>query len=73
MSSTFSISSVVVRPGAISVDPETTALWMVIFAPSSYPSELMQKNVRFACAAMERHLAPEGRQVVTAGAMRGAG
>jgi DNA/RNA-binding domain of Phe-tRNA-synthetase-like protein len=50
-----------------SVGAETTALWMVIFAPSSYSSELMDENVRFARAAMERHLAPEGRQVVTAG------
>jgi len=51
-----------------SVDPGTTSLWMVIFAPASYPSELMDENVRFARGAMERHLAPEGRVVATAGA-----
>jgi DNA/RNA-binding domain of Phe-tRNA-synthetase-like protein len=51
-----------------SVDPETTALWMVIFAPSSCPEALMDDNVRFARDAMERHLAPENRTVRTAGA-----
>jgi DNA/RNA-binding domain of Phe-tRNA-synthetase-like protein len=54
-----------------SVDPETTALWMVIFAPSSYSSELMDENVRFARNAMERHLPPAGRTVATAGAVWG--
>ena len=54
-----------------SVDPGTTALWMVIFAPSSYPSELMDENVRFARDAMARHLAPEGRTVATAGTVWG--
>jgi DNA/RNA-binding domain of Phe-tRNA-synthetase-like protein len=51
-----------------SVDPGTTTLWMVVFAPASYPSELMEENVRFARCAMERHLAPEGGAVATAGA-----
>lgn len=52
-----------------SIDAETTTLWMVIFGPSSYPKTLMGENVRFAREAMERHLAPEGRTVATAGAV----
>ena len=50
-----------------SVEPKTTALWMVIFAPSSYPAEQMDENVRFARDAMERHLAPRGRTITTKG------
>jgi len=50
-----------------SVDGGTTSLWMVIFAPSSYPGERMQDNVRIARDSMERHLAPAGGAVATTG------
>ena len=49
------------------VDAGTTSLWMVIFGPASYPAAGMQDNVRISCRAMERHLAPEGGAVSTAG------
>jgi DNA/RNA-binding domain of Phe-tRNA-synthetase-like protein len=42
------------------VDESTRALWMVVFAPASCPREAMAANVRTACEAIERHLAPEG-------------
>jgi DNA/RNA-binding domain of Phe-tRNA-synthetase-like protein len=50
-----------------SVSPDTASLLMVIFAPASYPAEMMEENVRAACDLMERHLAPAGKPVRTAG------
>ena len=47
----------------------TASLWMVIFAPPSVPSITMEENVRFARAAMERHLAAPGTVVQTRGAV----
>jgi DNA/RNA-binding domain of Phe-tRNA-synthetase-like protein len=52
-----------------SVDPGTSSLWMVVFAPSSLSPKLMDAHVRFARDAMARHLAPEGGRVATAGAV----
>jgi len=46
------------------VTPSTTTLWMVIFAPSSYPASDMESNARRAAEAMARHLAPPGGQVI---------
>jgi DNA/RNA-binding domain of Phe-tRNA-synthetase-like protein len=39
-----------------SVDPATTSLWMVIFAPSDYSQAAMDTHVSFARGAIERHL-----------------
>jgi DNA/RNA-binding domain of Phe-tRNA-synthetase-like protein len=52
-----------------SVDEGTTALWMVIFAPASFPAERMKSNVHDAEDGMCRHLRPEGREVETSGAV----
>ncbi len=52
-----------------SVDERTTALWMVIFAPASFPAERMKANVRDARDAIALHLRPEGQEVDTAGAV----
>jgi DNA/RNA-binding domain of Phe-tRNA-synthetase-like protein len=38
------------------VEPVTTALWMVIFAPSAYPAADLAAHVAFADAALRRHL-----------------
>jgi DNA/RNA-binding domain of Phe-tRNA-synthetase-like protein len=40
------------------VNGETTALWMVIFAPADYPPDRLQGHVTFARGALERHLSP---------------
>jgi DNA/RNA-binding domain of Phe-tRNA-synthetase-like protein len=53
-----------------SVDEGTSMLWMVIFAPASFPSERMEANVRDARDGIERHLRPEGLQVDTSGVVR---
>lgn len=52
-----------------SVDEGTNALWMVIFAPASFPVERMKANVHAAEDGMRRHLRPEGRDVETSGAV----
>ena len=41
------------------VEPSTTKLWMVIFAPASYPAERLAADAERARAGMERHLVPE--------------
>jgi DNA/RNA-binding domain of Phe-tRNA-synthetase-like protein len=50
-----------------SVRAGTTALMLVIFAPPSYPHELMEDNVRTVRSTMERHLAPPGESTLTSG------
>jgi DNA/RNA-binding domain of Phe-tRNA-synthetase-like protein len=40
------------------VDESTRTLWMVVFAPASYPRARMEADVRTSCDAIERHLAP---------------
>jgi len=45
------------------VTPATVALWMVIFAPSSYPEADMETHARRAAEGMARHLAPAGAAV----------
>jgi DNA/RNA-binding domain of Phe-tRNA-synthetase-like protein len=50
-----------------SVDERTTSLWMVIFAPASFPAERMAANVRDAEDGMRRHLRPDGQDVDTSG------
>ena len=52
-----------------SVDEKTAALWMVIFAPASFPVERMQANVETAREAMRSHLRPGRGEVETAGAV----
>ncbi len=50
-----------------SVTPSTRSLWMVIFAPASFPGETLEANVRTARETIARHLAPPGEPVSHAG------
>jgi DNA/RNA-binding domain of Phe-tRNA-synthetase-like protein len=52
-----------------SVTEATRSLWMVIFAPASFPGGLLREHVAFARAAVERHLVPPGVEVATGGAL----
>jgi DNA/RNA-binding domain of Phe-tRNA-synthetase-like protein len=52
-----------------SVDEATTSLWMVVFAPASFPAERMQANVETARDGMRRHLRTAERDVETDGAV----
>ena len=47
------------------VTETTRELWMVIFAPASYPAATLQSQTTLAARTMERHLAPAGGQVIT--------
>lgn len=40
------------------VELSTTSLWMVIFAPASYPAERLARDAERARDGMERHLVP---------------
>ena len=48
-----------------SVHPDTTSLWLVIFAPRGFPPRELEEHVEYACRAMERHLAPARESVRT--------
>jgi DNA/RNA-binding domain of Phe-tRNA-synthetase-like protein len=48
-----------------SVQPGTTSIWLVIFAPIGFEAAAMEGHVAAACAAMKRHLAPGGARVIT--------
>lgn len=50
-----------------SVNETTRSLWMVIFAPASFPPHRLEASVSWAGAALERHLAPPGGAVGTSG------
>jgi DNA/RNA-binding domain of Phe-tRNA-synthetase-like protein len=52
-----------------SVTAATRSLWMVIFAPASFPADRLGEHVAFARAAIERHLAPAGGGVSAGGAL----
>jgi len=52
-----------------SVTEETRAILMVIFAPASFPRDVMESNARFASEGMARYLAPPGETVATASAV----
>jgi len=41
----------------MAVSPETVSLWMTIFAPRSFPREILDEHVRSAGDLMRRHLA----------------
>lgn len=47
------------------VTAETTALWMVVFAPASFPVERMESNLATAAEAMQRFLASPSTPVTT--------
>lgn len=47
------------------VDDATRSLWMVIFAPKSYPVRDLEDHARLARTLMEAHLAPADSDVVT--------
>ena len=49
------------------VTPSARTLWMVIFAPPSFPAAQLETDVRWACETMARHLAPQGGSVRTDG------
>jgi DNA/RNA-binding domain of Phe-tRNA-synthetase-like protein len=50
-----------------SVHPDTTSLWLVIFAPRGFPPGELREHVQRACRTMERHLAPAAGSVHTHG------
>jgi len=52
-----------------SVTQETARLFMVVFAPASFPRDTMESNVEFAKYGMARYLAPPGEAVVASGAV----
>lgn len=52
------------------VGPQTSALWMVIFAPGSYPTAKLEAEVEQSRRAIERHLGSGGAAVSTAGSLR---
>ena len=47
------------------VTDSTTALWMVVFAPASFPVDRMESNLAMAAEAMQRFLAPPSTPVCT--------
>jgi DNA/RNA-binding domain of Phe-tRNA-synthetase-like protein len=47
------------------VEEATRSLWMVIFAPASYPMQDLEAHALSAARTMERHLAPSGDVVMT--------
>jgi len=49
------------------VGEATRSLWMVIFAPASYPPGRLEQAVGWAREALEKHLAPVGDSVGTSG------
>jgi DNA/RNA-binding domain of Phe-tRNA-synthetase-like protein len=51
-----------------SVTDSTRSLWMVIFAPQSFPRDKLEEHVRTSCEYMAKHLAPEGEEVKASGA-----
>jgi DNA/RNA-binding domain of Phe-tRNA-synthetase-like protein len=53
-----------------SVDERTRGLWMVIFAPASYPRDAMAQHVEDARAALARFTAPPDGAVRTEGDVR---
>jgi DNA/RNA-binding domain of Phe-tRNA-synthetase-like protein len=52
-----------------SVTEATRSLWMVIFAPATFPRAWLEEHVRTARSLMERHLAPPGATAVTTGSV----
>lgn len=46
-----------------SVTDRTRALWMVIFAPASFPVSQLERHVNETRVGIERHLAPAGASV----------
>jgi len=50
-----------------SVRPDTTSLWLVIFAPRGFPSGELGEHVEYARRAMQHHLAPARGTVHTCG------
>jgi DNA/RNA-binding domain of Phe-tRNA-synthetase-like protein len=50
-----------------SVTPSTRALWMVIFAPATFPRDVLASHVATASEGMARHLAPDAAPVKTDG------
>jgi len=53
------------------VSSRTTALWMIVFAPASYPGPELEAHVAFARAAMARHLEGASGPVETDGGLLG--
>ena len=53
-----------------SVDEGTRGLWMVIFAPASYPRDAMERHVEDARAALARFTAPADAAVRTEAEVR---
>ena len=51
------------------VTPATRSLWMVVFAPASFPADQLEQDLLWARGAMERFLAPSGAGVSTHGAI----
>ena len=47
------------------VTGSTTALWMVVFAPASFPVERMESNLALAAESMQRFLAQPSTPVIT--------
>lgn len=52
-----------------SVTESTRSLWMVIFAPATFPAETLEANVGTARETIARHLAPPGEAVSHSGAV----
>lgn len=50
-----------------SVNEDTKSLWMVIFAPASFPQALLARHVETSCADMARHLSATGQIATTSG------
>jgi DNA/RNA-binding domain of Phe-tRNA-synthetase-like protein len=53
-----------------SVTPETTSIWMVIFAPAATAVATLRRHVETAGGLMTRHLAPPGAVVAISGSVR---
>jgi len=49
------------------INASTRSIWMVIFAPASYPPDRLAAHVREACALTARHLAPPRTPLCTDG------
>jgi DNA/RNA-binding domain of Phe-tRNA-synthetase-like protein len=52
-----------------SVTESTRSLWMVLFAPATFPVERLEANVHTARETIARHLAPPGEAVSHSGAV----
>lgn len=53
------------------VTSATRALWLVVFAPASFPAERLAADLALARAAFVNHLAPAGEAVETASSVVG--